>query len=144
MGAKNVFSLLATLDVTCCILPIVSYIHTNISLTIVWLYDCIYIYTIRTYSMVQHIEWDCEARLALVDTSLGFSRCIHIWKKYPCCTSIREIVHRIDLITCSNRTRIGLDIQLARNISMQNGSCSFTWANELVFLFAVPAEWSTI
>lgn len=104
----------------------------------------IYIHTIRTYSTVQHIEWDCEARLALVDTSSGFSRCIHIWKKYPCCASIREIVHRIDLITCSNRTRIGLDIQLARNIFMQNGSCSFTWANELVFLFAVPAEWSTI
>lgn len=75
MGAKNVFSLLASLDVTCCILPIVPYIHTNIRLTTVWLY--------YTYSMVQHIEWDCEARLALVDTSSGFSRCITHLKKIP-------------------------------------------------------------
>ena len=101
----------------------------------------IYIYIVRR--TVQQIEWDCEAGLDR-DKLRVFSLYSHKTNFCPCCPSIREIVHGIDLITCSKRTRIALDIRLARNIFMQKGSCSFTWANELVFLFAVPAEWCTI
>ena len=92
---------------------------------------------------VQQIEWDFEAGLDRHKLRV-FSLYSHKTNFCPFCASIREIVHGIDLITCSKRTRIALDIRLARNMSMQKGSCSFTWANEIVFLFAVPAEWCTI